>query len=173
MSPTSAHAGSTTVGSAQVSTVTFLDTSVLCELLAVPGKSRGDGVVRREFDERVAAGERFVLPITAVIETGNHIAQAPGDRRRCALALTALVEAAAADRPPFTTHDVRWDASFLADLLAGDGTGQSFADLAGNGQMGAGDVAILVERDRFVAASALAPEDVRIWTLEAVLGAYS
>lgn len=153
--------------------VTFIDTSVLCELLDVPGKSRGDGVVREEFYERVADGERFVLPMTTVIETGNHIAQASGDRRAAAQRLADFVAAAAADRPPFTSNQVAWDIEFLLELLRGDSTGQTLVDLAGNGMMGTGDVAILVERDRYVASSALGRERVRIWTLEAMLGAHS
>ena len=60
----------------------MIDTSVLCEMLQVPGKSnpaRG-AEVRAEIDRRWRDGERFVIPITAVIETGNHIAQADGNR---------------------------------------------------------------------------------------------
>jgi len=156
-----------------VKAITFIDTSVLCELIEVPGKSRGDGVVRAEFQARAVDGERFVIPITAVIETGNHIEQASGDRRGAALRLAAVLASAAADRPPFASNEVTWDSAFMGELLAGDSTGQPFVDLAGNGQMGAGDVAILVERDRYAAASALGRARVGIWTLETVLGAYS
>jgi hypothetical protein len=152
--------------------ITFLDTSVLCELLEVPGKCRDDDEVRIEFELRVAEGERFVIPITAVIETGNHIANANGDRWTAAQRLAAMVEAASADRPPFAPNQVAWDADFIAELLKGDSTERSFVDLACAGQLGAGDIAILVERDRYVKSSAMTRDRVRIWTLDARLGVF-
>lgn len=39
--------------------------------------------------------------------------------------------------------------------------------------MGGGDVALLVERDRFIQKQANRRADVRIWTLETVMGAYA
>lgn len=153
--------------------VTFLDTSVLCELVEVPGKCQRRDEVREEYARRVAEGEQFVLPITAVIETGNHIAQAGGDRRAAAERLVGLLQAAGAGVPPFALNEVNWDGSFTAELCGGNSTGQSFIDLAGNGLMGAGDVAILVERDRYLSATSMSRADVRIWTLEQVLGAYA
>ncbi|MGI9032649.1 MAG: hypothetical protein ACR2HY_02980 [Acidimicrobiales bacterium] len=156
-----------------MSRVTFIDTSVLCELVRVPGKTQRAAEVRSEFEARVGAGEQFVLPVTAVIEAGNHIAQAAGDRRGAAERLDQVIRAAGAGRAPFRPNLVSWDGPFLAALSAGNATGQSFVDLAGNGLMGAGDVAILVERDRFVAESAFGVADVGIWTLEHVMGAYA
>lgn len=153
--------------------VTFLDTSVLVELVEVPGKSQRPGEVIAEFRRRVESGEEFVIPITAVIETGNHIAQASGHRRPAAERLVRFIELSVAGTAPFRLNRVDWDDGFLTDFCNGDGTAQPFIDLAGNGQMGAGDCAILVERDRFVQASAFSAMDVRIWTLEKVLGAYA
>jgi hypothetical protein len=153
--------------------VSFIDTSVMCELVEVPGKCRGDEAIANELRTRSTDGERFIVPLTTVVETGNHIAQAKtGNRRAAATRFAALLEAAAAGRTPFEANQVTWDPDFLAALLGGDSTGQSFVDLAGNGQMGGGDVAILVERDRYLATSALDRDRVGIWTLEAVLGAY-
>lgn len=42
--------------------VTFIDTSVLCELVQVPGKSQRPDDVAAEFRRRVQNGEGFVLP---------------------------------------------------------------------------------------------------------------
>lgn len=153
--------------------ISFIDTSVLCELVRVPAKSQHADEVRTEFEDRVRGGEQFVLPITAIIETGNHIAQAKGDRRGAAERLDVVIQAAAAGRPPFRPNLVEWGPGFLGALCEGDSTNQSFVDLAGNGLMGAGDVAILVERDRFVEQSSFSRADVGIWTLEQVLGAYA
>ena len=153
--------------------VVFIDTSVLCELLAVPGKSQQADACRREFAERVERGEQFVLPITAVIEAGNHIAQASGDRRAAATRLVDWLRRAVEGRPPLVLDQVTWDDAFLADLCAGDATSQPLVDLVGNGQMGTGDVAILVERDRFVSRSAFSRNEVPIWTLEHTMQAYA
>jgi len=154
--------------------VTFIDTSVLCELLDVPGKSAKGDAHRAELDTRIASGERFVIPITAVVETGNHIAQAKtGDRRSTARRLIELLLEAVRGDGRFELHELAWDEAFVVALAGGDSTGQTFIDLAGNGLMGGGDVAILVERDRYVATSGFQRDDVGIWTLEAVLGAYA
>lgn len=150
-------------------TVTFIDTSVLCELLQVPGKCQRHEEIRRELEERIVGGEELVIPITAVIETGNHIAQARS--RAAAERFVNLLRSAGEEGSPFIVHRVAWDDEFLADLCAGDATEETFADLAGSGRMGAGDIAILVERDRFKRISAYV--NVPVWTLEAILGAYS
>ncbi|CAN5214571.1 hypothetical protein BH18ACT4_BH18ACT4_13340 [soil metagenome] len=154
--------------------VTFIDTSFLCELLDVPGKCATGDAHRAELEARHAGGERFVIPITAVVETGNHIAQAKaGDRRAAARRLIELLLEAVRGDGRFELHEVAWDEGFLVALAGGDSTGQTFIDLAGNGQMGGGDVAILVERDRYVANSGFQRQNFAIWTLEAVLGAYT
>jgi hypothetical protein len=62
-------------------TVGVLDTSVLCELLAIPGKAQEPKKYLNEFEERCAAGELFALPLAAIIETGNHVGQARQARR--------------------------------------------------------------------------------------------
>lgn len=149
--------------------VTFIDTSVLCELLKVPGLSSHHDDIRTEFELRGEDGERFVIPITAVIETGNHIAQSNGDRRAAAERFVRFLGAARSGEAPFTVHRLSWDDEFLMELCAGNGTGRALIDLAA-ARMGAGDVAILVERGRFKRDSAYT--EVQVWTLDAALGTY-
>lgn len=84
-----------------------------------------------------------------------------------------MISSAVAGRAPFEPNQVAWDAAFLEALLRGDSTEQSFVDLAGNGQMGGEDIAILVERDRYVATSSFQRASIGIWTLEAVLDSYA
>lgn len=150
--------------------VTFIDTSVLCELLEVPGMCSQHEDIRAEFELRADEDEeRFVIPIAAVIETGNHIAQSSGDRRAAAQRFVGLLTAARSSEAPFTVRRLSWDDEFLSELCAGGGTGQSLIDLA-SAKMGAGDVTILVERDRFQRDSAYT--EVRVWTLDEALGAH-
>lgn len=153
-----------------MTTFTFVDTSVLCELLEVPGKSSPEraGALKEEADRRHQAGERFVIPITAVIETGNHIAQADGNRFEVAGRLVRLLELAVAEQSPWRVLQTRLGPEFLSSLCAGDSTGKSLQALAA-ARVGAGDVALLVERDQLLSGSAAV--SVQVWTLDAGLAA--
>ncbi len=153
-------------------TVRFVDTSILCNLLDVPGRNQDRAAVQTEFRQLVDEGmTRFVIPVTTVIETGNHIANADGDRRAAAQRLERFLQMAAADDPPWQLHAVTWDARFLARLRAGASTSMSMVDHLGNGTMGTGDLAILSERDEFMARTSF--RSVEVWTLEATMAAYS
>lgn len=145
--------------------VTFIDTSVLCELLGVPGKSNAEtsGRLRIEMEQRHQTGERFVLPVTTIIETGNHIAQCDGNRYEVAGRLVRLLQMAANGQSPWLVLQTNYGQEFLAALCAGDSTGQTLPSLAAM-KVGAGDVALLVERDTFVANSAVTGASV--WTLD-------
>lgn len=153
-------------------TVRFVDTSVLCNLVDVPGRNQRRDEVQAEFKRLVAEGRtRFVIPVTSIIETGNHIANATGDRRSAAKRLEQFLESAATGDLPWQLHAVNWDADFLAALRRGGGTGIPLVDHLGNGTMGTGDLAILCERDAFRQRTHFLA--VEIWTLEAVMAAYS
>lgn len=152
--------------------VRFIDTSVLCNLIDVPGRNQHRDEVQAEFKDLVMAGEtRFVIPVTSVIETGNHIANAQGDRRAAAERLEHLLEMASNDDPPWQLHAVTWNGAFLVALRNSESTGMSMVDHLGNGTMGTGDLAILCERDAFRARTGF--DSVEVWTLEATLAAYS
>lgn len=141
-----------------MSRVTFIDTSVLCELLQVPGKSKqSNAEVVAELTRRASHGERFVLPVSAVVETGNHIGQAKtGDRHAAAARLVDLLRAAIAGNRSFLLHTFSWDARFLGDLCDGNRTGRTLAEL-----------------DRFVDGSAFAHRDMDLWTDDHALGSYA
>lgn len=152
--------------------VQFIDTSVLCHLLEVPGRSsKGEAAeIQRVFRERFDAGVRFVLPITTVVETGNFIAQCGEDRRSAAQRFHLALAAAASDSPPWLIHDVAWNADFVNDLLAGNGTGVTLIEHFTAKSLGAGDLTILVERDRYAARRSF--DTVEIWTTDGALSAY-
>lgn len=71
----------------------IIDTSVLNELLPVPHKSNNDNrtQVLADFKKRIKNKDQFLLPYTVVIETGNHIGQAPDNRFALATKFTSLV----------------------------------------------------------------------------------
>lgn len=70
--------------------VLILDTSILCVWLEVPGMGhcgpnddRWDGTrVTNKIRAEEKDGTTFVLPLASIIETGNHIAHAPHNRRK-------------------------------------------------------------------------------------------
>ncbi len=128
--------------------VLILDTSVLCCWLRVPGKEDAGPVnnrwdharIERLLNEERKLGSTFVLPMATLIETGNHIAQAPAHRFDRATALAAhLRDAADANTPwaAFTEQSPLWDAenlSVLADswpTLAVGGTSIGDATIKG------------------------------------------
>lgn len=153
--------------------VVFMDTSVLLNLLDVPRKNQDRHTVAEKYTKLVADDCRLILPVTAVIETGNHIAQLPDGnaRRLCAKKFAAMLREVVENRSPWTLNEVRWDRAFLEALLDGSADSRpGLVDLA-SGQVGSGDAAILVECEQYGAAS-LALE-VSVWTLDAGLEAYS
>lgn len=148
-----------------MATITLVDTSVLCELLQVPGKSstaRGTRLLA-DLNRRWEAGERLVIPLTAIIETGNHIAQSEGDRYTLAGRLVRLLRSAGEDGSPWHVLDLRLGKDFLHSLCAGASSGEDLAQLAAR-KVGAGDVAVLVERDQLKRGSAV--REVKVWTLD-------
>ncbi len=107
--------------------VLILDTSVLCCWLQVPGKetagSQDNLWTFKRIDTLVsdacAKGATLVLPLASLIETGNHIAQAAGDRFKPATKLAAFLRKAAdADSPwvAFTEQADLWQEDNLRSL---------------------------------------------------------
>lgn len=152
--------------------VHFVDTSILLELLAVPGKSQQPGPVKQRLDELVSLGVQLVLPIAAVIETGNHIVQLPdgASRRTCAERFVALLRLTATERLPWVLHSVAWDERMLAKLCDGTEMTGPFVELASAGVIGTGDLAILAECESY--AERTAHVEVKVWTLDERLAAY-
>lgn len=105
--------------------VLVMDTSVLCCLLEVPGKDTcGSGEERWDKDriDALLAEEEnsiLVLPLASIVETGNHIAQAPGDRFNVASRLAKYIAASANAQSPwaaFTEQAELWDTDRLKIL---------------------------------------------------------
>lgn len=153
--------------------VRFVDTSILLEILNVPGKSQAHAAVHDELMRLAEAGVQLVLPIATIIETGNHIVQvADGNaRRRCAAAFCALLEATAEGGLPWVLHSVAWDERMLRLLCEGPGQVGSFVELAAAAALGTGDLAIIAESELY--ATRTANVDVRVWTHDETLHAYA
>ncbi|WP_136192872.1 MULTISPECIES: hypothetical protein [Actinomyces] len=161
-------------------TIWFIDSSVLDHLVPVPGWSKPDSDDRRQvktlMKQRTEAGDRFVLPITAVVETGNHICQVKdGDQRRqAAVQLEKILGFVVDGKAPWALDEVQWDEKFLRAFLNGGSTGQTWVQLATQGKagLGGGDLTLVVERDQYCERTGIPRERVEVWTLDAALKAY-
>lgn len=107
--------------------VLIMDTSILCVWLKVPGKETcGSGAscvdfakVEKEIQSAVEMNYTLVLPLATIIETGNHIAQAPQWRHERATALGELMVNAANESTPwaaFSDQQTLWSADGLKNL---------------------------------------------------------
>jgi len=107
--------------------VLILDTSVLCCWLQVPGKDKTGPVndrwdharIDKQLIEERKKGSTLVLPMATLIETGNHIAQAPSQRFERASSLAAYLREAADAQSPwaaFTDQSPLWQSDNLRRL---------------------------------------------------------
>ena len=151
--------------------VIFIDTSILCNIVPVPGFDQHREKVRAEMKEYVKKKAKFILPITAVIETGNHIAQLPSgdERRKSAERFSEILRLVVEHKAPWSLVDVEWREDFLSDLLEGADTEESLVDLAVR-KVGLGDLCILTERMRYERRTQLR---ATIWTLDKALAAHN
>ena len=151
--------------------VIFIDTSILCNIVPVPGFDQHREKVRAEMKEYVEKKAKFILPITTVIETGNHIAQLAGgnDRRESAERFSEILSIVVEHKAPWSLVDVEWREDFLSDLLEGADTEESLVDLAVR-KVGLGDLCILTERMRYERRTQLR---ATIWTLDKALAAHN
>jgi hypothetical protein len=105
------------------------DTSVLDVYLQVPGKATcgpetdkwDHARIARLVEERQMDGTLFVMPIAAILECGNHIAQIKGDRYPLAQKLSELIRSAAEGTTPWAAIDQFeqvWSGESLKQLAA-------------------------------------------------------
>ena len=107
--------------------VVVIDTSILCVWLKVPNmETCGPDEDQWNFDRvdskiggHVENGDSLILPLTTIIETGNHIAHANGDRHEIAGRLgVVMTKAADAESPwaAFSEQSDRWKSENLKKL---------------------------------------------------------
>lgn len=152
--------------------VLIMDTSVLCVWLKVPGKETcGSGADMLDYDkvntkiqEEQVAGTTFVLPLASIIETGNHIAHASGDRHSFGVALADIISKTADEQSPwasFTKQGDLWKSDKLKSLA------ERWKETVVCGQS-LGDASIVDVANYYSAASF----DVEIYTGDKGLKAY-
>lgn len=110
-----------------MSKVLVVDTTILCVWLRVPSMSpcgpQDDSWdydrVNAKIEEERQAGTLFVLPLAAIIETGNHITHAPGDVYELANSFADFIIQAADGAIPwaaFTAQSYLWSSEGIKSL---------------------------------------------------------
>lgn len=144
--------------------ICLLDTSILCEILAVPGRCAHKDEVLAAMAEKVNERESLLLPMSAIVETGNHIGQ-NGDgrqRRKAAGRFVSLVQQAIRGETPFTPTPF-FESEGLLEWLS------EFPDWAMQGS-GFADLTIAKEFERQCALNR--QRRVYIWSLDGHLSSY-
>lgn len=115
--------------------VCIIDTSVFCNILGIPKRSQQYQQAIIEFEEGIKNGVAFLLPMTTVYETGNHIAQVPDGRRRRKLAqnFVNFIDQAFTGKRPWTitpTPDLHKIRDWLHEFPQNAMQERGFGDLA-------------------------------------------
>lgn len=109
--------------------VLIIDTSILCVYLQVPGKATCGPdedkwdyeLVKLKFEEEQKLKTLFVLPMTTLIECGNHIGHIDGGGcHKFASALAEVIKDAVNEKSPwaaFTDQGSLWGSEELLDLV--------------------------------------------------------
>ena len=144
------------------SKVIIFDTSVLCCWLQVPGKEtcgpendRWDfHRIDRKVGDESASNSIFVLPLATIIETGNHIAFASGNRFALAQGLVDLIRKTATESDPwaaFGHQNELWSPERILQLA------DDWPELAKQG-LGIGDTTIKNVADYYAQTNTIAVE---------------
>ena len=117
--------------------VVIVDTSVFCNVLNIPQMNQSRKSVIAQFEVFIKDGASLLLPMAAVYETGNHIAQLKQGngniRRQVGEIFVAQVRAAIAGEAPWqvmqlpSTEDIR---EWLVDFPDSAMRGESMGDLS-------------------------------------------
>lgn len=144
--------------------ICLMDTSVFCNWLKIPGRDQDREEVIGRIEQYVKDGTTLLLPIAAIIETGNHIAHvADGNsRREAAQRFVKAVGDAIDGEAPWTPTPV-FEIETLRTWLA------EFPDCA-TVRRGFGDLTIIKEFER--QCELHKGRRVFIWSLDGHLWGY-
>ncbi|MCE2691909.1 MAG: hypothetical protein ACK51G_10255 [Pseudomonadota bacterium] len=141
-----------------MSAIVIVDTSVLLNILDVPGRNESRAKVLAELEKLIEASNHLFIPMATIVEVGNHIAQLGNGaaRRAAAERFNAEVRKALADEAPWQPINFPSYQEVLSWLDA-------FPDAAMRG-LGMGDLSIKMEWEGLCAKYRMSR--VRVWTLD-------
>jgi len=148
--------------------VRFIDTSIVMNLLEIPNMCAEAAVVKDEFKTAVAAKETMILPMSTIIESGNHIAHITDGtvRREKAIQFQTFLEKTARDVAPWKLYGLEMRKE---DLLA---LAEDFPEYALKMEMGIGDMSIIRFYERYK-KEVPAIGRIMIWSKDKHLMGYS
>ena len=123
-------------------TICLVDTSIFCNILEVPGRCQDKQRVVDELEQKIGEGWSLLLPLAAIVETGNHIAHCTdgGTRRETAKRFVMQVRMAIEGKAPWVVTPLPDASDWLAWL-------DEFPDTAMRG-VGIADLTIIKEFER-------------------------
>ena len=145
-----------------MSSIVLLDTSVLLNVLDVPGRNQQLDAILTELELLIDSAAHLFIPMAAIIETGNHIAHMGDDgrvRRQVAERFVEVVRAALNDEAPWKPINFPSDSHVLTWL-------GEFPDSAMR-KIGMGDLSIRKEWEQLHARYPMSR--VRVWTVDSDL----
>jgi predicted nucleic acid-binding protein len=141
-----------------MSAIVIVDTSVLLNILDVPGRNESRAEVLAELETLIEASNHLFIPMAAIVEVGNHVARLGNgaQRRAAAERFVAEVKKALADEAPWKPINFPSNQEVLSWLDA-------FPDAAMQ-RLGMGDLSIKKEWEDLCAKYRMSR--VRVWTLD-------
>ena len=156
-----------------MSTVWLIDTSVYLNVLNIPGKNQACEAVLNAFATGRDAGDRYLLPMATIWESGNHIARLPdgNQRRSYASRLVEDVAEALAGRAPYVPTYFPDRETFLLWLRAfPDAASRNKAADKTREGVSLADLSLIKEWEQTCARNPM--RRVCIWSLDSDLAAY-
>lgn len=147
-----------------MSAIVLVDTSVLLNVLDVPGRNQDRPDVIGVLSRYIEAGAHLLLPMAAIVETGNHIAHVSdgSQRRSTAHRFVAEIRKALSGEAPWRPMQFPFNEQVLEWL-------SHFPDFATRG-IGFGDLSIVKEWEATCAKNPMSR--VLIWSLDGDLQGY-
>ncbi|OGB32764.1 MAG: hypothetical protein A3F78_08175 [Burkholderiales bacterium RIFCSPLOWO2_12_FULL_61_40] len=147
-----------------MSAIVLVDTSILLNVVDVPGRNQQRDAVIDELAARIDDGDHLFIPLAAIIETGNDIARISdgGARRSAAERFAGAVRAALNDEAPWKPLNFPSHEDLSAWLV-------QFPDSASK-KVGMGDLSIQHEWGHLCKKYPMSR--VLIWTLDIDLQGY-
>lgn len=153
--------------------ICILDTTIMLNLLDVPGRNKEVISVDTQYKKYVELDASFVLPVATVVETGNHIAKC-GDgniRRKFAYKFCEQVQAALKGNPPFMQSEsqnfldmLNWIDIFPDHVNKGKQSNKKHEGIS------FGDLSLIEEFNKF--RQRFRMSEILIWSLDSDLISY-
>ena len=147
-----------------MSDIVIVDSSILLNVLDVPGFNQDREDVLELFGLLVEAGDHLLLPVAAMLEAGDHVADLSDgrERRRCAERFRERILEALRGEAPWTPIEFPETSRLIAWL-------DEFPDMAMR-ELGVSDVSIIDAWQR--ECDRHPRQRVYVWTLHRQLQAY-